>query len=391
MRVLVTTTANVGHFGPLVPFARACVSAGHEVLVAAPASFADNVAAAGLEHRPVADPPPELLGPVLGRLPSLSFEEANAVVVGDVFGRLDAQAALPGLVEIIADWRPDVVLRETAEFGALVAARAAGVAQAVAAIGLNATTEAIVPLVSEPLCELESLAELPQGAARAALHAAPTLTCAPASLDALASSSFAASGPLHRFRDDSRGSGPGALPESWGDASDPVVYVSFGSIAAGLGGFEGLYPAVLAAFADQPVRVLLTTGHAVAPTDLEPVPANARVEQWWPQGDVMAHAAVVVGHGGFGTTMTALAAGVPQVILPLFSLDQRVNAASVAVRGAGLTVDGGPSAVAELPAAVNLLLVDTSYRDAARAVAAEMAALPPAGEAVTVLERLARP
>ena len=100
---------------------------------------------------------------------------------------------------------------------------------------------------------------------------------------------------------------------------------------------------------------------------------------------------VVVGHGGFGTTMTALAAGVPQVILPLFSLDQRINAASVAARGAGLNVDGGPSAVAALPAAVNLLLDDTSYRDAAHAVAAEMAALPPVAEAVTVLERLASP
>jgi hypothetical protein len=32
MRVLFATTANAGHFGPMVPFARACVAAGHEGL-----------------------------------------------------------------------------------------------------------------------------------------------------------------------------------------------------------------------------------------------------------------------------------------------------------------------------------------------------------------------
>jgi len=44
MRVLVSTTANDGHFGPLQPFARACTAAGHEVRVAAPASYGGALA-----------------------------------------------------------------------------------------------------------------------------------------------------------------------------------------------------------------------------------------------------------------------------------------------------------------------------------------------------------
>ena len=74
MRVLAASTANDGHFGPLVPFARACLQAGHEVLVAAPQSYAGSVRAAGFDHAPFADAPPELIGPVMGRLPFLSFE-----------------------------------------------------------------------------------------------------------------------------------------------------------------------------------------------------------------------------------------------------------------------------------------------------------------------------
>ena len=97
MRVLFSTTAGAGHFGPMVPFAKACRDAGHEVKVAAPASFAPAVAATGLDHAPFADVPPEVMGPIFGRLPQLSPEEADRVVMSEIFGRLDAQAALPGL------------------------------------------------------------------------------------------------------------------------------------------------------------------------------------------------------------------------------------------------------------------------------------------------------
>ena len=48
--------------------------------------------------------------------------------------------------------------------------------------------------------------------------------------------------------------------------------------------------------------------------------------------------AVVVGHGGSGTTFGALAAGVPVVIVPLFA-DQFANAERVAEAGAALVVE----------------------------------------------------
>jgi len=47
MRVLVTTTGAAGHFTPLVPFARALLFAGDEVLVATRASTVATVERAG--------------------------------------------------------------------------------------------------------------------------------------------------------------------------------------------------------------------------------------------------------------------------------------------------------------------------------------------------------
>jgi hypothetical protein len=37
------------------------------------------------------------------------------VVVGEVFGRIDSTAALPGMQALVASWRPDVIVHEPAE------------------------------------------------------------------------------------------------------------------------------------------------------------------------------------------------------------------------------------------------------------------------------------
>lgn len=385
VRVLASTTAGAGHFGPVVPFARACAAAGHEVRVAAPASFAAVVREAGFEHAPFDDVDREVMGAVFGRLPSLSREEANAVVVGEVFGRLDAQAALPRLVELVAEWRPDVVLREPCELGSLAAARLAGVRHATVAISVSAMTAKFATVLAAPLAELDDLAGLPQGACVAAMESAPTLTCVPAVLDG-ALGRPATTGAQHRFDVRPSPMATGSLPATWGDPGHPLVYVSFGSVTAAVGDLARIYPQVLAALAELPVRVLMTTGRGVDPADLGMVPANAHVEAWWPQEEVLPRAAAAVGHGGFGTTMGALAAGVPQLVVPLFSADQFLNAEHVSAVGAGLHLPDGPADLAHLPALVTRLVTEPAFGEAARAVAAEMAGHPPVSAAVHLLE-----
>lgn len=354
--------------------------------MAAPESFASAVAATGLDHAPFADVAPEVLGPIFRRLPELPREEANRIVIGDVFGRLDAQAALPGLTEIISAWRPDVVVRELCELGSLVAARKAGIPQVEVAIGLATTAADALPILAAPLAELDAIAGLAEGVASRAAASVPVLTCVPATLDG---DDPAGGGRIKRFRDHSLNAGPGSLPPAWGNPDHPLVYVTFGSVAAGLAPFAGLYRAVLDALAGEPLRILMTVGSAIDPHSLGPWPANAQVEQWWPQADVMAHTAAVVGHGGFGTTMTALAAGVPQVVVPLFASDQFVNAEEVASIGVGVKLDGGPAAVPQLAQALDRILSEASYSRLALSLADEISHLPPMTEAVPFLEKVA--
>jgi glycosyltransferase len=103
----------------------------------------------------------------------------------------------------------------------------------------------------------------------------------------------------------------------------------------------------------------------------------------------MPAAGAVVGHGGFGTTMTALAAGVPQVVIPLFAADQFDNAERIDAVGAGVCLDGGPEAVTGVPKALDAVLHEPRFRGAAQRIADEIAALPPADAAVALIERIA--
>ena len=173
------------------------------------------------------------------------------------------------------------------------------------------------------------------------------------------------------------------LPDWWNGSAAPLVYVSFGSSAAGNGFFPDVYREAAEALGELPVRVLLTLGTEVDPADLGPVAANVHVEPWVPQGAVMAHASAMVGHGGSGSTLAAMAAGMPLAVVPLFA-DQPENADRVAELGAGLRLDG----TAPLADAIIELLDDPFYRANARSVAAEIEQLPPVDDAVAVLEAL---
>ena len=80
----------------------------------------------------------------------------------------------------------------------------------------------------------------------------------------------------------------------------------------------------------------------------------------------------LVTHGGHGTVIKALTAGVPLVVAPL-GRDQPDNAARVVHAGAGLRVRTNASAAA-LQSAIGRVLGDHRYQEAARRMAAVLAA-----------------
>ena len=94
MRALFTSTQGAGHFNPLVPFARAFERAGHEVMFAGPPALGGPVEAAGSASGSSTRRPKDELGAIWARVPELPPDDANLVVIGEIFGRLNTTAAL---------------------------------------------------------------------------------------------------------------------------------------------------------------------------------------------------------------------------------------------------------------------------------------------------------
>ena len=107
---------------------------------------------------------------------------------------------------------------------------------------------------------------------------------------------------------------------------------------------------------------LVTTGPAIDPEEIR-APANVTVVAAAPHHQVMGHASLVVTHGGHGTVIKALAAGLPLVILH-HGRDQSGNATRVTLRGAGIAVPRG-AAAPRIAKAIAKVLETESYRKAA--------------------------
>jgi UDP:flavonoid glycosyltransferase YjiC (YdhE family) len=120
---------------------------------------------------------------------------------------------------------------------------------------------------------------------------------------------------------------------------------------------------VIDAISELAVRGIVTTGPAVDPKALRPS-HNVTVVAAAPHSEVLHHASAVVTHGGHGTVIRSLAAGVPLVVMPQ-GRDQADNAMRVESRGAGVTIKSSASP-ATIGAAVKRVLEDRSFGETAR-------------------------
>jgi len=379
MRILMTSNRGAGHIGPLVPFAQAFLSAGDAVLVAAPAGARDDVVRAGLPFHPLPDPPEHERAPIFASLPELSHEEQGRRVMREVFAGIDARSSLPGVLRAVADYRPDVILREPTEYAGLLAAERLGVRHGRIGIMAHATETWGVPIVAPVLDRHRKRLGLRPDPHGARIHASPYLTVFPEALEDPDDRA-----PEHglRFRE------PAVrvpLPDWWDGDDRRLVYVSYGSVTPTLPQFPELFRATVDSLGELPARVLFTVGVEVDLEPLWPVAPNVHVERWVPQAAVMPYAAAMLGHGGAGSTRMALAAGVPSVIVPGFA-DQPRNAERVVELGAGIALQD----VAGVGDAVRRVLEEPSFRRVAERVAEHVGRLPPVSQAAAALREWAQ-
>lgn len=385
MRVLISSTKFLGHLSPLLPYCDAMKKLGHEVAVAVPAEASARLAQAGLLHLPVSDPTQDEVDALRRAIDAASGAEAVMAAVTESFLAM-SRTVMPDLIRIIDDWHPDLVVRESLELGAFVAAAAAGLPCCRVGVHCGQGEMDFVPEVVSSIDRLRKTAGLPTDDG-ASLRREPVFSAFPDFMD----DGVDWLGTQKPFRTRPALAPPppaSAQRPSWAPSvGETFVYVTLGTVSGRSDKSRAAYRAVLEALSTLPVRALLTTGPIMPHEHLGTIPANVIVEVFVPQSEILPYADAVVCHGGSGSLIGALAQGLPTVVVPLFA-DQPHNAASVARAGAGVSVMD--RTVPILRDAIIRVLEEDDIRQTALRIQNDILAMPIVDAAALAMLELAR-
>jgi MGT family glycosyltransferase len=169
-------------------------------------------------------------------------------------------------------------------------------------------------------------------------------------------------------------------------AERPWVHVTESTMASGE---PFLLRTAIAALAQEPVEVILTTGERREEMLAKcPLPSNMHVTGWLSHGELLPRCSALVTLGGKSTVLAAAGAGVPMVLVPT-NWDKPDNARRITEAGAGIRLSARHLDAEKLRGAVHELLAEPTYRRAAQRLAVQLAAAPGPARAAELLEGLA--
>lgn len=385
MRVLFTCVVGHGHFNPMVPLARAFEGVGHEVAFATDPGFVDHVRGVGFRAFPSGIDMPEAMRRFVARMPEFSqlqpWEGMRYVMPG-LFGGVRVEPMLADLDLVLADWRPDLLIHDSAEMAGAIAAERAGIPHAEHAIGLLRPRELrqLATDMLEPVCERIGVRNWGVGGINGELY----LDFCPPGIQRAEIADVEHAQPLRPIGLDEA---PGIPMPPWLDdlPANPTVYVTLGTV---FNEDAALFGVILDGIQDEDLNVIVTIGPRGDPAALGPRPDNVHIEPFIPQSRLLPYCSVFINHGGSGALIGATQAGVPVLAIPQ-GADQFFNAEVIAERGVGLRLmpdEVNPDKVRD---ATRALLEDRSYGLTVRALRPGIDQMPTPAEVVPILEHLA--
>lgn len=375
-RFLFVTWPGAGNQGPGIGVATALRATGHQVAFAGYAAQAERFESLGFAFRVLS---------VADRLwPVRPPQDWMPVLVDTVWACREHFDDLP---QLLANEPADVLVVDCLMFGALTAAEHTG---APTAVLVHSAPGAMLP----PGGPFEQLLLPAVNALRATVDRPrlkrlwdawapfPALCASVPELDPLAGrlpKEFTFLGPVDEPTEPS-----GWTPPWPADDPRPLIVASFSTGPAW--DQTSRVQRTLDALDDGRHRLLVTAG-MVDPQRIR-LPGDAAVVPFLPHAEVFPDAAAVVTHAGHGTVVAAMRHGVPVIALPNPAADQPVLAAHLADQGAGIALDGERATPAEIRAAVDKVVNDNTFRDAAATLATAIAAAPGAALAAGLLSEL---
>lgn len=379
MRVLCTAYDAVSHLYQMVPLAWGLRAAGAEVAMATAPRFAASVARTGLPAIPVghdADPGAAWRGfDVTAELNGRGLAQERTRRTMRMFTDA-AEAIVDDIVRLARQWRADLVVFEPREYAGPVAAQVLGLPSARVLYGLDhtyAVREAEWPLLAS-LWERYGLGQV---------DAAGTVTVdpCPAAMQVAHAPGVLDMRPVPY-------NGAAVVPDWLRRAPERArVCVTFGVSFGDRAGIASPVGQWLIELAELGVEVVAAVSAAQREL-LGDLPAGVRVVESIALHLVLPTCALVVHHGGAGTTLTAAGCGTPQLIVPVKG-DQHQNAERVVVTGAGWAVPYSTLRPGLIKEKASDILDDAGMSAAAGRLRAESLGRASIAEVVAALEALA--
>lgn len=373
MRILFSCHGAYGHFHPIAPMASATQAKGHDVVVATGPDLVDWVGACGLRAAPVGLSSED----VSARLAALPDED-RALAMFHRFSTIAVPPTLADLLHLTQSWRPDVVVHEEGEYAAPLFAALQHipcVTQSWAAPARPAKERQLYRTLLAPLWAAQGLVSDPRTSGVAYLDSCPP----PYQSDEIESIPGVVLARPVLF------DGPPASAPSWlATLPRPSAYVTFGTVP--VFSRPEILRSVVEAIEPLVAAVVVTTG----PNPVDTVPIRSpriHVVDYLPQSQILANVDLVVSHGGAGTTLGALAYGLPHLVMPGPAPSQQRNAMRTEAIGLGLFVPQDAD-TDRVRAVGQRLLSDPSYRAAGAAARSGLERMPPLEDGVRLIERL---
>ncbi|MFJ9946478.1 nucleotide disphospho-sugar-binding domain-containing protein [Kitasatospora sp. NPDC091207] len=370
MRILFTGPAAPSHLFPMVPTAQALRAAGHEVLFASPKPM-EQLRAAGFpiveigDGRPLREAFAESTGTTRYATPELDQDQILDLAA-TAFAHA-SRSTVDDLLAVAGAWEPDLLVHDSCLASAQLVGAKLKIPVALQNFGLTSGLDMAARLATHFTDVYEA-----HGVAGPA-ESTP-LDIVPASLGG-------DRGGLRMRYLPYNGGGvvPGDLLRH---GTRPRVAVTLGTVVADMDGLHAITRLIESA-ASVDAEFLLAVGDADL-THLGTLPANVRPLPWVPLAELLRVCDAAVHHGGSGSTLTALQAGLPQLLLPQgadnFAVADILTATGAALRSASEDVD---------TPLLTRLVTDPALREAAAGLRAENDALPTPAELVPAIEALA--
>lgn len=375
----------------MLPYASSLRDAGHEVRFVTAPSFCAAVRRLGFQASPAGHD--FTWEHAVDFFPEMATAAAEGPVqVNELSQRIVWEHWTPRMTDdllgLLADWRPDLLVREAAEYGGSLAGQVADIPVACALWGAPFHDSAwdrhlaVNHTFSGYLAQCERLGVSSDG--RTALRGELMLSTLPPSWMAAGDSEL---GRIEHFRSEpqDRAEGERLDPALTDRRSDGLIYATLGTVHNKQ---HRLRKAMLAALAGVPASVIFTTGPGIDLDRVGDPGENITLESFVPQSLIIPRADLVVSHAGLGTIIGALYAGVPMVLISI-AVDHPINAERAAALGVAHMLDAADCQPERLRETIVGALADEDLRKRATEVRDECLSLPEITQSVEVLEAYA--